>query len=79
MNDGITGMDVFPSLHTALPLFITAFLWRDGCCKTALALLPVSLGIVGATVFLRYHYGVDVLVGILLAVAFAWRYAPKTT
>ena len=78
VNDGVTGMDVFPSLHTALPLFITAFLWRDGCCKTALALLPVSLGIVGATVFLRYHYGVDVLVGILLAAAFAWRYAPTT-
>ncbi len=77
VKDGVTGMDVFPSLHTALPLFITAFLWRDGRRKTALALLPVSLGIVGATIFLRYHYGVDVLAGILLAATFAWRYAPK--
>ena len=78
VKDGVTGMDVFPSLHTALPLFITAFLWRDGRRLAALLLAPVSLGIVVSTVFLRYHYGVDVLAGMLLAAAMAWRYTQKT-
>ena len=77
VKDGVTGMDVFPSLHTALPLFITAFLWRDGRRLAALLLAPVSLGIVVSTVFLRYHYGVDVLAGMLLAAAMAWRYTQK--
>ena len=75
--DGVTGMDVFPSLHTALPLYITAFLWRDGRRRTAVLLLPLSLCIVAATILLRYHYGVDVLAGILLAAAAAWRFAPS--
>ena len=77
VKDGVTGMDVFPSLHTALPLFITAFLWRDGRRLAAILLAPVSLGIVVSTVFLRYHYGVDVLAGMLLAAAMAWRYTQK--
>lgn len=38
VKDGVTGMDVFHSLHTALPLFITAFLWWDG--RRLAALLP---------------------------------------
>ena len=44
VKDGVTGMDVFPSLHTALTLYITAFLWRDGKRKTALLLAPITTG-----------------------------------
>ena len=69
VKGGVTGMDVFPSLHTALTLYITAFFWRDGCRKTALALAPVTAGTIAATLWLRYHYGVDVLAGLLLALA----------
>lgn len=65
--DGVTGMDVFPSLHTALSVFITAYLWRDGKRRAALLLAPITLGIVLATIYLRYHYGIDVLAGLLLA------------
>ncbi len=78
VKQGVTGMDVFPSLHTALSLFITAFLWRDGYHKIALVLLPISTGIVIATIFLRYHYGIDVLSGMLLAgVAFYYSRASQ--
>lgn len=65
--DGVTGMDVFPSLHTALSVFITAYFWRDGKRRLACALVPVTVGIVLATIYLRYHYGVDVIAGLLLA------------
>lgn len=67
VKGGVTGMDVFPSLHTALPLFINLFLWRSAYRRTALLMAPITLGIIIATVFLRYHYGIDVLAGIALA------------
>lgn len=77
VKNGVTGMDVFPSLHTAITLYINIFLWRDGHRRTALALLPISVGIVLATIYLRYHYGVDVLVGLLLAAWAGWRFTPQ--
>ncbi|RKW16644.1 MAG: phosphatase PAP2 family protein, partial [Cardiobacterium sp.] len=72
------GMDVFPSLHTALTLYITAFLWRDGKRKTALLLAPVTAGTIAATIWLRYHYGVDDLAGLALALAALYGSREKT-
>lgn len=68
---GATGMDVFPSLHVAVALFVTGFLWFEGRrCRAyrgaAWLLLPMLVGIGVATVYLRYHYGVDVLAGLVL-------------
>ena len=73
VKDGVTGMDVFPSLHTALTLYITAFLWRDGKRKTA-----VTAGTIAATIWLRYHYGVDDLAGLALALAALYGSREKT-
>ena len=67
IKDGVTGMDVFPSLHTALTLYITTYLWRDGKRMAALICAPLTAGTIVATIYLRYHYGVDVLAGFLLA------------
>lgn len=64
---GVTGMDVFPSLHTAVTMFVVGFFYLDGYRKTAWLLLPVTIGLIMATIFLRYHYSVDVLCGVLLA------------
>lgn len=69
VNKGITGMDVFPSLHTGITLFIVSFLFKTGYRKTAGALLPLTLGLIVATVYLHYHYGVDVILGAVLAFA----------
>ena len=68
---GATGMDVFPSLHVAVALFVTGFFWLEGRRRLAyrilaLWLLPTLVGIGLATVYLRYHYGIDVLAGLLL-------------
>jgi PAP2 family protein len=78
VKDGVTGMDVFPSLHTALTLYITAFLWRDGKRKTAIFLAPVTAGTIAATIWLRYHYGVDDLAGLALALAALYGSREKT-
>lgn len=67
------GQDVFPSLHTAAPAFLTLFLWRHRRTPAyGRALVPVALlatQIVAAALFLRWHYLVDVLAGLLVALA----------
>ena len=64
---GITGMDVFPSLHTGITLYILVFYKMNGYRKVSRLLTPLFIGITLATVYLRYHYGIDVVLGILLA------------
>ncbi len=58
--------DCFPSGHT---MVVTAVLIEAArrSRRTFLAFLPFALGLVAATVYCRYHYGVDVIVGLLLA------------
>lgn len=65
---GITGMDVFPSLHSGITLYILGFLFLAGYKRVALCLLPFAFGLIIATVYLHYHYGVDVIVGAILAI-----------
>lgn len=68
--------DIFPSLHTALPAFIALFAFS----KRGLApfrytwplVLFSSINIVIATLFLRWHYLIDVVAGLFLACAAAW-------
>lgn len=68
--------DIFPSLHTAVPTFLTLFAWRQ---RQHLVLrvvwFPLALvtsQIVIATMFLRWHYAIDILAGICLAVLAEW-------
>ncbi|MTB80934.1 phosphatase PAP2 family protein [Providencia stuartii] len=67
VEKGITGMDVFPSLHTGITLYIVGFLFKIGYRKIAWCLTPLAAGLIVATVYLHYHYGIDVIVGALLA------------
>lgn len=63
--------DCFPSLHTALSSIALVYLWRHRALGRGL-LLPISLPLIvslwGSTLYLRYHYAVDVLAGWALAV-----------
>ncbi len=70
---GITGMDVFPSLHSGVSVFVWGFFLSGGYRLATLLLTPVVAAIVIATVYLRYHYGIDVMAGILLAALVLWR------
>jgi len=65
--EGIT-RDCFPSGHTELTLLVLYYAFRLHR-KTFRWLLPFGIGIIVSTVYLRYHYVVDVVAGALLAVA----------
>jgi hypothetical protein len=66
-------LDIFPSLHTAWPAYFTlhAFAYRD--TQPFRWLWPVlglvAVNIIIATMFLRWHWFIDVAAGLLLAVA----------
>jgi membrane-associated phospholipid phosphatase len=65
--EGIT-RDCFPSGHTELTLLVLYYAFRLHR-KTFRWLLPFGMGIIVSTVYLRYHYIVDVVAGAGLAVA----------
>lgn len=62
----LTKMDCFPSGHAAAAVVVTVHAFRVGR-RYGLLLLPLCLGVVLSTVYLRYHYVVDVLAGLVLA------------
>ncbi len=63
--------DIFPSLHTAYPVFFAlhAFGWRH--TRPYKYLWPVvafmAVNIIVATMLLRWHWGIDVIAGLCLA------------
>jgi membrane-associated phospholipid phosphatase len=67
--------DIFPSLHTAMPTFCTLFAWKHYRRFAPIATF-FCVNIIIATIILRWHYGVDVLAGIILAVT-AFVSAPR--
>lgn len=66
-------LDIFPSLHTAYPVYFAlhAFGWRK--TKPFRWLWPIiafmSLNIMVATMLLRWHWGIDVMAGLCLALS----------
>ncbi|MDD5330253.1 MAG: phosphatase PAP2 family protein [Sulfuricella sp.] len=69
VEQGSNRVDVWPSLHCAVSIFILGFAWRHHRAEFWGLLLPVS-GLWVSTLYLRYHYFVDVVCGVALA-AFA--------
>ena len=64
-------VDIFPSLHVANSVYILLFDYRYRRRRFWLCLAPCA-GLVVSTIYLRYHYFVDVLVGLGLAVWALW-------
>ncbi len=60
--------DCFPSGHTAVTLLVIVHAVRFAR-PLCVVLLPVSAGLLLATVYLRLHYVIDLLAGALLAVS----------
>ena len=64
--------DIFPSLHTAAPTFILLFSFSNRQSHPFRFTWPIvaffTANIIIATMFLRWHYVIDVLAGLLLAV-----------
>ena len=69
MNDTMRiPRDCFPSLHTANTLVVLGMAWRYRR-KLFWWYLPLGISTVVATVYLRYHYMIDVIAGAFLALA----------
>jgi membrane-associated phospholipid phosphatase len=63
--------DAFPSGHTAIALLCVYFARRQSPAMFAI-FLPVAAGIIFSTVYLYYHYVIDVVAGAALACGCAW-------
>ena len=75
MHGGALPRDCFPSLHTATSTTVLGFVLRY---RPWLAIVfgPVVLLLLAATIYLRYHYVVDLAAGALLGGLMLWA-APR--
>jgi len=73
VTNGGAHKDIFPSLHTALPLCVWLFTFSRRADIPYRYLWPplgfVVANIIIATMFLRWHYVIDVVAGVALALA----------
>jgi membrane-associated phospholipid phosphatase len=60
--------DVFPSMHVAISLLVWLYALRNSR-RLFLILSPLVLSLWVSTIYLRYHYLIDVVAGLLLAPA----------
>jgi membrane-associated phospholipid phosphatase len=58
--------DAFPSGHTSVSLMSLYYAWKVREKKLFAGLIPVVTGLIISTVYLRYHYVIDVVAGIAL-------------
>jgi hypothetical protein len=68
---GSNGVDVFPSLHCAISCFFLFFDRRHRPWRFRLYLVP-CVGLWISTVYLRYHYAIDLVCGFALAAFALW-------
>ena len=65
-------LDIFPSLHTAWPAYFTLHAYAHRRVQPFRCLWPIlgfiALNIIIATMFLRWHWFIDVAMGLILAV-----------
>lgn len=76
VNQGGAQKDIFPSLHTAIPTFLLLYSFHNRHAAPFRWTWPVvgfaTVNIIIATMFLRWHYFIDVLAGLALAAAAHW-------
>jgi len=58
--------DAFPSGHTAVSLITLYYAWKEREKILFAVLIPLVTGLIISTVYLRYHYVIDVIAGIAL-------------
>jgi membrane-associated phospholipid phosphatase len=68
VHDGLAPRDAFPSLHTANAVTLLILTRRHDRAAFRAVAVPM-IGLVAATMYLRFHYLVDVVAGAALAVA----------
>jgi membrane-associated phospholipid phosphatase len=72
VHSGGAQMDIFPSLHTGAPTMLALFSYRNRNALPFRYTWPVvtfcTVNIIIATMFLRWHYLIDVIAGFSIAV-----------
>jgi len=68
---GSNGVDAFPSLHCGVSAYILLFDRRFRPSRFRACLLPCA-GLWVSTIYLRYHYAIDVIAGFSLSAAALW-------
>jgi membrane-associated phospholipid phosphatase len=58
--------DAFPSGHTAVSLMTLYYAWKEREKALFAGLIPLVTALIISTVYLRYHYVIDVIAGIAL-------------
>jgi membrane-associated phospholipid phosphatase len=58
--------DAFPSGHTAVSLMCLYYAWKEREKALCAVFIPVVTGLIISTVYLRYHYVIDVIAGVAL-------------
>ncbi|MDY7225661.1 phosphatase PAP2 family protein [Hyalangium rubrum] len=73
VRNGSAVYDVFPSLHVLMTCVLLDHDWREHPLRFKL-MLPVAAGLTVSTVYLRYHYAIDLIAGGVwfLAVRLWW-------
>lgn len=71
VNRGSNSVDVFPSVHVAASLYLLLFDWRHYRRRFWWVLAPCML-LWWSTVYLRFHYFVDLLAGVVVALIGWW-------
>ena len=68
----------FPSAHVSSAVVVSLVAWRHQR-RLAYLIVPITVGVMVATVYGRFHYALDSLVGAALAIAVvgAYRYLPR--
>ncbi len=61
-----TKTDAFPSGHTAIALMTLYYAWKFNEKTLTILLVPTVSLLIISTVYLRYHYVIDVIAGVLL-------------
>lgn len=68
---GSNGVDVFPSLHCAISTYLLLFDYQHRRWRFWCYLIP-CVGLWCSTLYLRYHYLIDVICGFALALFALW-------
>jgi membrane-associated phospholipid phosphatase len=76
-SDGFAQVSAFASLHVAVTATILGLAWWHRLRRTTIALGVFLAGTAVATIYLGWHFAVDIPAGIAIA-ALAWWLAPRT-
>jgi membrane-associated phospholipid phosphatase len=71
VDRGSNAVDVFPSVHVAASLYLLLFDWQHCRPRFWWVLVPCVV-LWMSTVYLRFHYFVDLLAGVAVALLGWW-------